>query len=88
MIVMEDLNGIRNSFKKSKNLNKRFHSLPFNKLQAYIEYKANLEGIGVRYLTKRRLKTHPRNAIDVGMLPELREGFTDVKSVGRSTVET
>lgn len=53
VIVMENLNGIRRSFKKSKKLNKRFHSLPFRKLQATIEYKALLEGIEVRYLTKK-----------------------------------
>jgi len=53
VIVMENLNGIRRSFKKSKKLNKRFHSLPFRKLQTYIEYKANLEGIEVKYLSKK-----------------------------------
>jgi len=53
VIVMERLNGIRNNFKKSKNLNKRFHSLPFKKLQTIIEYKALLEGIEVKYLTKK-----------------------------------
>jgi len=43
VIVMENLNGIRRNFKKSKRLNKRFHSLPFRKLQTIIEYKANLK---------------------------------------------
>jgi IS605 OrfB family transposase len=52
VIVMENLNGIRNSFKGSKKLNRRFHSMPFRKLQTIIEYKALLEGIEVRYLTK------------------------------------
>ena len=56
VIVMENLNGVRRSFKKSKKLNKRFHSLPFRKLQTYIECKANLEGIEVRYLTKKETK--------------------------------
>jgi len=56
VIVMEDLNGIRRKFKKSKRLNKRFHSLPFRKLQTYIEYKANLEGIEVRYLSKKETR--------------------------------
>jgi len=55
-IVMEDLNGIRKNFKKSKNLNRRFHSLPFRKLQAIVEYKANLEGIDVSYLPKKEVK--------------------------------
>ncbi|MHA1506596.1 MAG: RNA-guided endonuclease InsQ/TnpB family protein [Candidatus Asgardarchaeia archaeon] len=53
VIVMEDLNGLRRSFKRSKRLNRRFHSLPFRKLQTIVEYKASLEGIEVKYLTKR-----------------------------------
>ena len=56
IIVMEDLNGIRNNFKKSKKLNRRFHSLPFRKLQIIIEYKALLEGIEVKYLTKKETR--------------------------------
>jgi IS605 OrfB family transposase len=52
VLVMEDLTGIRDNFHKPRELNRRFHSLPFRKLQAYIEYKAHLEGIEVRYLTK------------------------------------
>ena len=52
VIVMEDLTSIRNSFRKSKELNRRFHSLPFRKLQKIIEYKALLEGIDVVYLEK------------------------------------
>lgn len=52
IIVMENLRGIRHSFNVTGELNRRFHSLPFRRLQAYIEYKANLEGIEVRYLTK------------------------------------
>jgi transposase len=50
---MEDLNGIRSNFKKSKKLNRRFHSLPFRILQTIIEYKALLEGIEVKYLMKK-----------------------------------
>ena len=56
LIVMEDLNGIRNRFKGSKRLNRRFHSLPFRKLQKIIEYKANLEGIEVRCLTRKETR--------------------------------
>ena len=56
VIVMEDLSGVRENFKKSKKLNKRFHSLPFRKLQTYIEYKANLEGIDVRFLCKKEVR--------------------------------
>ena len=53
VIVMEDLNRIRRKFKKSKRLNRRFHNLPSRKLQTTIKYKANLEGIEVRYLPKK-----------------------------------
>jgi IS605 OrfB family transposase len=56
IIVMEDLNGIRSNFKKSKKLNKRFHSLPFRRLQTIIEYKALLEGIEVEHLTKKETR--------------------------------
>jgi len=54
IIVMENLNGIRSNFKKSKKLDRRFHSLPFRRLQTIIEYRAILEGIEVRYLTKKK----------------------------------
>ena len=56
IIVMEDLTGIRDNFKKSKKLNRRFHSLPFRKLQKIIEYKALLEGIDVVYLGKKLVR--------------------------------
>jgi len=56
VIVMENLTGIRDSFTKSKKLNMRFHSLPFRRLQTYIEYKANLERIEVRYLSKKEVR--------------------------------
>ena len=59
-MVMESLNGVRNSFKGSKKLNRRFHSTPFRKLQTIIEYKALLEGIEVRYLTKEETKNTSR----------------------------
>ncbi len=48
-LSMEDLTNIRYSFNMSKKLNKRFHSLPFYKLKKYVEYKANSEGIDVRF---------------------------------------
>jgi len=53
---MEDLIGIRRNFKKSKSLNRRFHSLPFRKLQAILEYKALLNGIEVKYLRKKDVR--------------------------------
>ncbi|MBS7612189.1 IS200/IS605 family accessory protein TnpB-related protein, partial [Candidatus Bathyarchaeota archaeon] len=56
VIVMEDLNNICENFKRSKKSNKRFHSLPFRKLQTVIEYKAFLEEIEVKYLTKKETK--------------------------------
>jgi len=56
VIIMESLNRIRENFKRSKELNRRFHSLPFRKLQTIIEYKALLEGIEVKYLSKKETK--------------------------------
>jgi len=56
VIVMEDLNGVRENFKKSKKLNRRFHSLAFRKLQTYVEYKALLEGVDVRFLPKKEVR--------------------------------
>ena len=53
VIVMENLNGIRENFNKSRKLNRRLHSLPFRRLQMYVEYEANLECIAVRCLTKK-----------------------------------
>ena len=50
--MKEDLTGIRDNFDRSKELNKRFHSLPFRKLQEIVEYKALLEGIEVRNTSK------------------------------------
>lgn len=50
IIAIENLNGLRGHMNFSKSLNKRVHSMPYRKLQTYIEYKANLEGIEVRYI--------------------------------------
>jgi len=72
VIVMENLNGIRDSFKKSKKLNKRFHSLPFRKLQAIIEYKANLEGIEVKYLTKKQTKNTSKTCHRCGHVAQVK----------------
>jgi transposase, IS605 OrfB family, central region len=38
------------NFKKGKKLNRRFHSLPFRKLQKMVEYKAKIQGIKVVYI--------------------------------------
>jgi IS605 OrfB family transposase len=56
VITMEDITHIREKFNKGRKLNKRFHSLPFRKLQTYIEYKALLNGIQVYYLPKNLVK--------------------------------
>jgi len=69
---MEDLNGIRKNFKKTKKLNKRFHSLPFRKLQTIIEYKANLEGIEGRYLTKKEVKNTPKECHNCGHVAQVK----------------
>ena len=50
IIAMEELNGIRENMNGSAKLNKRLHAWSFRKLQTYIEYKANLEGIPVMYV--------------------------------------
>ncbi len=50
IIAMENLNGLRKFMNFSKKINKRVHAMPYKKLQAFIEYKANLEGIEVRYV--------------------------------------
>ena len=72
VIVMENLNGIRRNFKKSRKLNKRFHSLPFRKLQTIIEYKAILEGIGVKYLTKRETKNTSKTCHKCGYVARIK----------------
>ncbi len=72
LIVMENLKGIRNNFKKSKKLNKRFHNLPFRKLQTYIEYKANLEGIEVKYLTKKETKNTSKTCHRCGYVARIK----------------
>ena len=56
LIVMGNLNEIRGGFKRSKRLNRRLHSLTFRKLQTIMEYRALLEGIEVKYLTKKRVR--------------------------------
>jgi putative transposase len=72
VIVMENLNGIRQNFKKSKKLNKRFHSLPFRKLQIYIEHKALLEGIEVRYLTKKETRNTSKTCHRCGHVAQVK----------------
>jgi putative transposase len=53
VIALEELTHIRKRFQrnqKGKRLNRRMNSLPFRKLQTYIEYKALKWGIAVKYI--------------------------------------
>ena len=50
VIAIEKLNGIRERMNGSAKLNRRLHVWSFRKLQQYIAYKANLEGIPVVYV--------------------------------------
>jgi len=72
VIVMEDLREVRDNFKKSKKLNKRFHNLPFRKLQTIIEYKALLEGIDVRYLSKKETRNTSKTCHRCGHVAQVR----------------
>ena len=74
VIVMEDLTGIRDNFNKGKGLNRRFHSLPFRKLQTYIECKALLDGINVVYLPKRFVKNTSRTCHRCGHVVRINGG--------------
>ncbi|MEM2661507.1 MAG: transposase [Nitrososphaeria archaeon] len=49
-IVLEDLKNMRRRINYSKRMNRRLHSLPYRKIQFYIEYKANLSGLPVEYV--------------------------------------
>ena len=46
-IVLEDLKDMRDSIEYGSRMNRRLHSLPFGKIQQYITYKANFDGIPV-----------------------------------------
>ena len=74
IIVMEDLTGIRDNFDKSKELNRRFHSLPFRKLQTYIEYRALLEGIEVRHLPKKEVRNTSKTCHRCGHVARISVG--------------
>jgi len=74
IIVMEDLTGIRDNFDKSKKLNRRFHSLPFRKLQTYIEYRALLEGIEVRHLPKKEVRNTSKTCHRCGHVARISVG--------------
>jgi len=50
VITMEKLSGVRKNMNSYAKLNRRLHTWSFRKLQQYIEYKANLEGIPVVYI--------------------------------------
>jgi len=72
-IVMEDLTNIRNNFHESRKLNKRFHSLPFRKLQTIIEYKALLEEIEVIYLEKKLVRNTSKTCHRCGHVAQVKK---------------
>jgi IS605 OrfB family transposase len=72
-IVMEDLTNIRNNFHESRKLNKRFHSLPFRKLQTIIEYKALLEEIEVVYLEKKLVRNTSKTCHRCGHVAQVKK---------------
>jgi putative transposase len=72
VITMEDITHIREKFNKSRKLNKRFHSLPFRKLQKYIEYKALLNGIPVYYLLKNLVKNTSKTCHRCGHVAQVK----------------
>jgi len=49
-IVMENLKGMRKRIRYGKRMNRRLHTLPYRRLQFYIEYKAKLVGLPVVYV--------------------------------------
>jgi len=49
-IVMENLKGIRRRIDYGRKMNRRLHSWSFRRLQFYVEYKAKLEGLPVKYI--------------------------------------
>jgi len=79
---MENLNGVRRAFKKSANLNRRFHSLPFRKLQVIIEYKALLNGIEVKYLTKHEVRNTSKECHRCGHVAQVRGRIYKCPSCG------
>jgi putative transposase len=56
-IIMEDLKGIRRRIRYGRRLNRRLHAWNFRKLQSYIEYKANLDGLPVEYISAKYTST-------------------------------
>ena len=53
-IIMEDLKGIRRRISYGRKMNRRLHSWSFRRLQFYIEYKANLNGLPVKYVNPKK----------------------------------
>lgn len=47
VVVLEDLNGMRDSIDYGARMNRRLHRLPFRKLQEYIRYKAEWSSVPV-----------------------------------------
>lgn len=50
VVVLEDLTGMRDSIDYGKRMNKRLHSLPFDKLQQFLKYKSEWSGVPVEFV--------------------------------------
>jgi len=60
LIVLEDLNKLKNRVNGSKRFNKRLSLWTYRRIQSYIHYKALLEGLPVAYIDPRNTsKTSP-----------------------------
>jgi len=49
-ILMEDLKNIRDTAIHRKSMNRKIHTWKFHELQCYVEYKAAMAGVNVRYV--------------------------------------
>jgi len=68
------------NFKRSKKINRRFHSLLFRSLQTNIEYKTLLEGIEVMYLMKEETRNASRTCRRCGHVAQVKGmGFRCLK---------
>ena len=52
-IVVENLKGMKKQIRYGKRMNRRLHTLPYRRLQSYIEYKAKLAGLPAVYVNPR-----------------------------------
>ena len=57
-IVMENLKGMKKQIRYGKRMNRRLHTLPYRRLQSYIEYKAKLAGLPAVYVNPVELQAY------------------------------